>query len=284
MPNSIRPERQSQQAQAGIVKAQSNVTLADTTYRRYSDVLAGGVSDQDRDEKRAQLDQAKADLKVATANESAAKAEVQRLEAMQGFKNVTAPFAGVITARNYDVGALMSSSSTTTTKELFQLDQTNPLRVFVKVPQSHAAGIQQGQPAELLVRNYPGRAFAGSITRSAGSIDSATRTLRVEIDVTNADNLLFAGMYGQVRLRANQQQPPLLVPSSALIYNADGLSLAVAREGRVHFQKVAAGRDLGVEIEILEGLSDHDQVISDPSEQLKEGMEVELAPMSQPQT
>jgi RND family efflux transporter MFP subunit len=265
-----------EQSKANLEKARMTFALAQTTLRRYQDaVKSGGVAQQDFDEKSSQLDQARASLNVANAAVTFSQAEVQRLEALQGFEKVTAPFDGIICARNYDIGALLAATGTGSGKELFQIDQTDTLRVFVKVPQAYATAVQPGQKAALQVRNYPGRSFEGRVTRFAGSIDPTTRTLRVEIDVPNRENLLFGGMYGQIKLDVTNGQPPLLVPTNALVYNADGLSLAVVRGGKIHFQKVSTGRDLGAEIEILEGLAGDELVVSNPGEQIREGCEVQ---------
>src|SRR5262249_10284732 len=149
-------------------------------------------------------EQAKANVGVADAALVSAKAEVQRLTVMQGFEKVTAPFAGTITARNYDVGALLSASATA--RELFQIDNMETLRAFVAVPQVDATSIAVDQPAELPVRNYRERAFEGRVPRTAGTVDPATRTMRVQVDVPNSEHLLFGGMYAQVRFKAATPQ------------------------------------------------------------------------------
>ncbi|HOA75396.1 MAG TPA: efflux RND transporter periplasmic adaptor subunit [Phycisphaerae bacterium] len=263
-----------QQAEASLAKAEVDLALAESTFRRYDEVAqAGGVARQELDEKRTQVDQARAGVNVARANLEAARAEIQHLEALKSFARITAPFAGVITARNYDVGALLSPSSA---RPLFQMEQIDTLRVFVNVPQTSATAIEPGQKAELRVSNYPGRAFQGKLVRSAGSIDPTTRTLRVEIHVPNTDRLLYAGMYGQVRLTLTKNRHAWLVPASALIYNADGLSVAIVENDAVHFREVTAGRDHGTRIEILEGLTGTEQVITNPGEHLLEGLPVEV--------
>jgi RND family efflux transporter MFP subunit len=273
-----------QQAEASLDKAQVDLKLAESTLHRYDDVaLAGGVAQQELDEKRTQLDQARAGLNVAQANVEAARAQVQQLTALQGFARITAPFAGVITARNYDTGALLTPSNLSSTKPLFQMEQIDTLRVFVDVPQSYADSVKAGQQGQLQVRNFSGRSFSGAVVRSAGSIDASTRTLRVEIHVPNKDNLLYAGMYGQVRLQVTRDQQVLIVPASALVYNADGLSLATVQDGKVHFVKVTAGRDSGTEIEILDGLSGDDQVVTNPGEHIQENMLVDMVITTQPE-
>jgi RND family efflux transporter MFP subunit len=268
-----------EQAKVNLVKAQTDLNLAQITLNRYESVTdKRAVSQQDLDNARAQYESSKASVDVAKAAISSAQYEVQRLEVLQGFEKVWSPFAGTITARNYDVGALLSPASTGGARELFQIARTDTLRVFVNVPQEYAATVQVGQSAELLVQNYPGRRFDGQVVRSAGVVNPTMRTLRVEVDVPNADNRLFAGMYGQVRFHVTQAQPPLLIPSSALIYNADGLSVAVVTDGKVHFQKIAVARDFGNELEVSEGLSGHETIVSNPGERLAEGLAVRTAP------
>ena len=267
-----------EQARANLVKAESDENLAKITYDRYlavSDKRA--VSQQDVDDKRAAWEQAKAGVEVAKAAIGSADSEVKRLEVLQAFEKVTAPFTGTITVRNFYVGALLSPTSTGPGKEMFQIAETDVLRVFVNVPQAYAADVQVGKSADLIVRNYPGRTFEGQITRTAAAVDPMTRTLRVEVDVPNPESLLFAGMYGEVQFHVTSSSPPLLVPTSALVYNADGLSLGVVKEGQVHFQKVAVGRDFGNELEITEGLTGSEDVITNPGERLKEGLKVRIA-------
>jgi RND family efflux transporter MFP subunit len=265
-----------QQSQATIEKTRMDLALAQTTLDRYSDVAkSGGVAQQDLDERRTQVDLARAALNVARASLESTQAEVQRLAALQGFQKITAPFAGVITARNYDVGTLLSPSDTGAGRELFRLDRTDVLRAFVKVPQASATAVRPGNTVELRVRNYPGRIFRGEVTRSAGAIDASTRTLRVQVDVANPDNVLLAGMYGQATLSIPEEHPTWVVPATAIIYNAEGLSLALVREGRVCFQKVTAGRDLGNEMEIEVGLDGTESVVLNAGNDLKEGTAVQ---------
>jgi RND family efflux transporter MFP subunit len=271
-----------EQAKANIEKAATDLALAQTTWKRYENVGSGGVSQQELDEKRTQVDQAKAGLNVARANLVAAEMDVKRLEALQGFQKVTAPFAGRISTRNYDVGALLSPGNSGPGKELFQVDRTDKMRVFVKVPQGYATGIKEGQTAELAIRNYPGRPFEGKVSRFAATLDSSTRTLRTELDVPNREGLLLGGMYGTVKFKVTQDRPPLLVPTSALVYDAAGRQLALVRNGKVHMQSVSLGRDLGMELEILDGLSPDDLLIANPGQRIREGVQVQIAQPRQP--
>jgi RND family efflux transporter MFP subunit len=268
-----------EQAKVNLVKAQTDLNLAQVTLNRYESITdKRAVSQQDLDNARAQYESSKASVDVAKAAISSAQYEVQRLEVLQGFEKVWSPFAGTITARNYDIGALLAPAASGGARELFQIARTDTLRVFVNVPQEYAATVQTGQTADLLVQNYPGTRFAGHVVRSTGVVNPTTRTLRFEVDVPNPGNRLFAGMYGQVRFRVTQAEPPLLIPSSALIYNADGLSVAVVNDGKVHFQKVAVARDFGNELEVSEGLTSHETIVSNPGERLAEGLAVKTAP------
>ena len=203
-----------EQANAALDKAKVDLGLAQTTLEHYEGFAkSGGVTQQQLDERRTQFNQAKTALAGAEASVASAKAEVQRLEALQGFEKVTAPFAGVISARNYDVGALLSPGGAGSVRPLFQIDRVDTLRVFVNVPQGYATLVRPGPEGSAHgVRNYPARRFEGQVTRSAGAIDMATRTLRVEVDVANADGVLFGGMYGQVLFEVTQSNPPFLVP------------------------------------------------------------------------
>lgn len=266
-----------QQAQANIEKAKMDLGLGETTWNRYQTVGAGGVSQQELDEKRTQLDQAKAGLNVARANMVAAQAEVQRLEALSNFKQVNAPFAGTISTRNYDVGALLSPGGSGASRELFQIARTDILRIFAQVPQAYATLIEDGQRVKLHVSNYPGVTFEGKVTRSSGTLNPSTRTLRVQIDVANDEQLLFAGMYGQLTFHITQDRPPLLVPSSALIFDAHGLQVSVLRDGKARMKAITVGRDFGKEIEVLQGLTESDVIITNPGQRVHEGTEVQIA-------
>jgi RND family efflux transporter MFP subunit len=275
-----------EQAKATVVKAQADVDVANTDYQRYLKSQAqspGSVTPQDVDAKRGAYDDAVGALKVAMATVDQDNASVQQLAVQQGFEEVTAPFSGTITARNYDVGALITASNTSTGKELFDIADIDTLRVFVNVPQTYATNIRIGQPGFLTVRNYGDRQFQGTVTRTAGALDQTTRTIPFEIDFDNSDGALYAGMYGQARLPTSEPTPPLTIPSSAMIFNAQGTQVAVVRDGVVHLQKVMIGRDLGTELEITSGVSKDDQVISNPGERISEGVKVKInTPVTQP--
>jgi len=262
------------QANAAVVKSQNDYDLAKTTYDRYQSFgKSGGVTQQQIDEKLNALTQAKSARENANAALAASQADVQRLQAVQGFQKITAPFDGTITARNYDVGALLSSSTAT---PMFDLAQTETLRVFVNVPQTSATLVKVGQTAELAVSNYPKRLFEGKVTRSADSLDPTTRTIKFEVTFPNKDGLLYAGMYGQIIFHLKPVDPPLIVPTSALVFNAQGLRLATVKDGKVAFKTVSVGRDFGTELEILQGIAENEQVVANPGERLRDGVDVQI--------
>jgi RND family efflux transporter MFP subunit len=160
---------------------------------------------------------------------------------------------------------------------MFHIAHTDLLNVYVNVPQTYATNIKTGQPAYLMVRNYPGKEFSGIVARSAGALDSNTRTLPFELHFANPDGTLYAGMYGQARLLVTTEQKVLTIPASALVFNAEGLNVALVRDDKVHFQKITTGRDLGNELEVTAGLTPEDQVVSNPGERLREGVDVRVA-------
>jgi RND family efflux transporter MFP subunit len=266
-----------EQAKANANKTQVDLDLAQKTLRRYEELAqTNAVAQQQIDEKRSALDQARAAAEAAKATVAAAQATVGRLTTLQGFEKVMAPFAGTITVRNYDVGTLLSSSNTGPGKEMFRLEQIDTLRVFVNVPQTYVTSIKNGQLANLIIRNFPARPFTGKVVRSSQSLDAATRTLRFEVDIPNADHVLRAGMYGQVKFQLQNDAPSLTVPTSALVFGGDGTKVAVVQEGKIRLQKVTVGRDYGTEVEVPLGLSGEEQVVANPDERIIDGAEVEI--------
>lgn len=277
------------QAQAAIDQAQANhqqgkteLELTRLTAERLKHLVAkGAVSRQDDDQAQAQY-QAKVaavqsldkGIAVQRANLAAAQASVARLEKLKGYQIVRAPFAGVITQRNIDAGALVTAGTTL----LFRIAQTNTLRTYLNVPQNFANSVKAGQEASLTVSNLPGRKFKGTVARSTGSLDAASRTLLVEVHVPNAANELMPGMYADVELTSVKADPPLLVPSEALIVRADGTQVALVRADQtVHLQKITAGRDYGDRLEVLTGLEEGDILIANPGD-VSEGMKVDPVP------
>ncbi|MGA2715610.1 MAG: efflux RND transporter periplasmic adaptor subunit [Bryobacteraceae bacterium] len=279
-----------QQAQAALEQAIANnqqgktdMELARITAQRSAQLIVrGAISRQDDDQYQAQYQAKLAALQslekaidVQRANVGAAASNVARLEKMQSYTVVQAPFDGVITLRNVDVGALVNSGSTM----LFRIAQTDVLRTYVNVPQTYADFIRPGQPAVLTVTNLPGRQFTGHVARSASALDPSSRTLLVEIQVPNADNALLPGMYARVELSSVRGDPPLLIPSDAMIVRADGPQVAVVRADRtLHIQKIEVGRDYGDRIEVLNGLNEGDTIVSNPGDVAREGLKVEIVP------
>ena len=268
------------QALANLEQGRSNMELARITAERWSKVVArGGVSKQENDQYQAQYQAQVAgvqSLEKAVAaqrsNVAQAEANVSHINEVQGYREVKAPFAGVITLRNVDVGALVSAGNTL----LFRIAQTGTLRTFVNVPQTNASSIRQGEGARLKVSNLPGREFKGMVARTANSLDPTSRTMLVEVQVPNADGALLPGMYASVQLDDARSSSPVLVPGDALQVGADGTKVAVLRpDNTVHFQKIEVGRDYGDKLEVLSGLTDGDTIIPRPGDAVKEGGTVE---------
>ena len=260
-------DRELSQARAQLVQAEAARDLAGTTAKRWREMLAGRtVSSQEADEKSG-------DLQLKKATVEAARANVQRLEDVAGFAKITAPFAGTITARNLDVGQLVNAGSGT---ELFRLGQLARLRVFVRVPQSHARSVDVGQKAELTLTEIPGRKFAATIVRTAGAVDPASRTLLTELEVDNDKGEILAGSYAQVHLPDTRPEPTATLPSNTLVFRPDGVKIAFVAGGRIDFRTITLGRDFGHVVEILSGLDPADQVVVNPSDSLLQGAEVRV--------
>jgi membrane fusion protein, multidrug efflux system len=273
------------QANANVTKAQSDLQLANATYERYHGLLAtGSVTQQDLDTRQSTASQAAAEKAAADAAVKSAQAMVDRLTVQQGFEKIYAPFSGTITFRNYDNGARITASDTAAGHELFDIADTDRLRIYVYVPQAYVTLIQQNQPVGFISqRNYGTRQFVGYVARTAGTLDPATRTLRTELDFDNKDHLLWAGMYGEVHISAHRNHPTLTVPTAAMMFEADGTQLAVVDgDNHVHFKKVTVGQDLGQRLEIVGGVSSDEKVITNPGEKLTEGAIVEIASEPQP--
>jgi len=268
------------QNEAAVDTAQSNLKLAKQTLDMYVEAKqqnSGAITEEDFNTRVSNYDQATSAVKQSQANVAAAQATVEQMKVMVSFEKIIAPFDGVITFRGYDVGALLNPSMTGPNQEIFQIQQTDPLRVFVSVPQTYSSSMKIGQPTYLKVSNYGEREFTGYVARSAAAIDPSTRTMQFELDFPNKDNALYPGMYGQARLPVLQSRPVMTIPSSSLVFNADGTQVAVVKDGKAHFQKVAVARDLGTQLEIVDGLSSDDDVVTNPGERLTDGVGVQVA-------
>jgi RND family efflux transporter MFP subunit len=274
-----------EQAKANVVKSVADVSVAETDYHRYLKAQKdnpGSVTQEDVDTKRDAYADALGALDVAKATVTQDAATVERLTVLQGFERIYAPFGGTITARTYDVGALINSSNMAAGQELFDIADTDTLRVFVDVPQNYSTEIRVGQPAYLSVRNYPQREFVGVVARMTGALSEGTRTLPYELDFPNKDGSLYAGMYGQARVPVSDAQPALLIPTSALIFNAAGLQVATVKDGKAYIRRITTGRDFGTQIEVENGLTADDDVVTNPGEHVADGVSVTVAGMDTP--
>lgn len=267
-----------QQARAAMDQTRTNLALARISMERWKTLLPEqAVSQQEMDERVATYEAQKAALRVAEENIRANEANLKRLEELQSFQHVTAPFDGVITARNVDTGALISAGGGGAgARELFRIAKTDPLRVYVNVPQTFVSYVQRGQSATVLIRELSGQRFGGHVIRHAGSLDPASRTLLTEIRLPNPKGLIFPGMYAEVEFDLPRTRPPLIIPASALVIRAEGPQVvALDREQRVRLKKVELGRDYGSRVEILSGLQPGEEVVAIPSESIRDGMLVE---------
>lgn len=259
-------DQQLKQAEAAQLQAQANLDLAKSTAERWHNLLkSDGVSQQEVDTNDAAYKARQADYAAAVAN-------VDRLKSMQSFQQVTAPFAGVITTRDIDIGALISNG---TAKELFKLAQIDVMRVYVNVPEGYSNDMHIGLPAELHIAEFPNRVFTGKIAHTAGAIDTASRTLLTEVQVPNPKGELMPGAYAQVTFSVASAEPPLVVPSNALIFRSAGPQIALVDSHKVaRLRNVTIGRDFGNSLEIISGLQPNDLVILNPPDSLSDGTPV----------
>jgi len=262
------------QLQAAIAQANANQELAGRTNARTSQlVVQGWQSKQQGDQDRLTYDAQSAALKVAQANYKAQQAQVSRLEELTGFEKVVAPFDGVISARDVDVGSLVTADVSSGTP-LFSIVRSDILRVQVYVPQDSVFGIKDGESADVLVPELPGRTFHGTVARNAQALQAGTRTLLTEVDVDNKDGTLLPGVYCTVRLAVPRPQPVVTVPSQAIIFDKTGLSVAVYENGVARLRHLDVLADNGAEVEIRSGLKPDDQIILNPPIGLIDGMRV----------
>ena len=267
-------DHQLEQARADLKTAQANEQLASITAARWQNLLkTNSVSKQE-------TDQAVSDLSARQATVDSMAANVHRLEQLQSFEKIYAPFAGVITARNTDVGALINAGAGGIPSELFHMASVNRLRVYVAVPEVDSLAAQTGAKATLTLDEFPGETFEGTIVRDSDSIDSASRTLNVEVDVDNAQGRIKTGSYALVHLKlpqaAHTSAQPLTIPSNTLLFRSEGLRVGVVRNGRVELVPITIGRDFGTTVEVVAGLQSSDQVIVNPSDSLTSGSQVQL--------
>jgi len=261
-------EQALREARAKLEQERANLTLATRTLARYR-----GLRDQDAVSPQ-QVDDQEALVNTHKASQEAMQATVQRLEAETGYERIVAPFAGTITERKIDKGDLVTAGSATNVTSLFTLAETDSLRVFVDVPQEGAYAIVAGVPAELRLRERPGRIIGGTVARTAGALDRKTRTLRTEVHIPNKEALLIPGMYVEVSLKVAGGGPLLLIPASTLRISPQGPEVMVLRDGIVKSRRITLGRDLGKEIEVLDGLKGDESLVVSPGDALADGQRV----------
>jgi RND family efflux transporter MFP subunit len=261
------------QARATAQQALANSELARATLKRWQELVDKKVvSAQEFDEKKSALDARQADLNAAQAN-------VARLEKLQGFQKVAAPFSGIVTARNIDNGALVSAGNAGQSAALFHVAQTDTLRIYVTVPQTNARSITPGQDAKVSVREIPEKTFEAKVVRTAGALDPASRTLLTELQVANRDGELFPGMYAEIKFAFPQDGRTLLVPGNTVMVQSDGPKvLTVDAKQTIRTRSVKLGRDLGDKVEILSGLNPTEPLVANPSGSLRDGAEVKIQP------
>lgn len=266
-------DQQLAQAKADLATAEANLNLAEITAARYKDLLkTDSVAQQDVDNATGNLDARKTTAESARSN-------VKRLEQLQSFEKVYAPFDGMITARNTDIGALIDSgSSGGTARELFHIAAVNRLRVYVNVPQLNSPEIKPGLKAELALTEFPGRRFEGTVVRTSGAIDNSTRTLLTEVDVENPSHLLKPGGYVEVHLKLPSPVSTFTLPVNTEIFKAAGLQVAVVKNGnKIALVPITPGRDFGADIEVVAGLKGDELVVVNPPDSLTDGATVRLA-------
>ena len=268
-------DQQLEQARADLKNAQANAQLAQITAARWQNLLkTNSVSKQE-------TDQAVSDLSARQATVDSMGANVHRLEQLQSFEKVYAPFAGVITARNTDIGALINAGAGGVPQELFHMAAVNRLRIYVAVPEVDSQAAQNGARAALTLDEFPGETFQGTIVRNSDAIDLASRTLNVEVDVDNAQGRIRTGAYVFVHLKMPQSShaatQSLTIPANTLLFRSEGLRVGVVRNGRAELVPISIGRDYGATVEVITGLQPTDQIIVNPSDSLTSGSPVRVS-------
>ena len=265
-------DQQLRQARSDLQTAEANLNLAKITSDRYAGLLkTDSVSKQE-------ADNAEGNYAAQRATVSAAEANVKRLEELQSFEKIYAPFDGVVTARNTDIGALIDSGSSGGTRtELFHIAQPDKLRVYVNVPEAYAAGVKPGFNVDLMVSEFPGRRFPGTLVRTAEAIDQTTRTLLVEVRVNNPTGTLFSGAYAEAHFKLPTAASSFVLPVNTLLFRSEGLRIATIADGNhAELRPITVGHDYGTEIEVVAGLSGDESVIVNPPDSLVSGQEVHV--------
>jgi RND family efflux transporter MFP subunit len=269
-------DQQLAQSKADLNTSKANTALALTTASRYTDLLkSDSVSKQE-------VDNTSGDLAAKAATQNSAEANVRRLEDLESFKRIYAPFSGVITRRNVDFGNLINAGNGGVAQQLFVLAQIDPLRVYVNVPEAAAASIHPGLGAYLVLAQFPGRRFEGRVVRTANAIDLASRTLLTEVDVPNKNGELLPGGYAEVHLEVKIAGARLQVPVNALLFRAEGLrAVTIDENHKTHLTPLSIGRDYGTTLEVLQGLKPDDYIVVNPADSLDEGVTVNVKVLPQ---
>jgi RND family efflux transporter MFP subunit len=264
-------DQQLSQARADLETSKANANLSRITATRYEELIkTDGVSKQE-------VDNAAGDYAAKQAIVASSQANVRRLEELESFKHIYAPFSGVITRRNVDLGTLINAGNGGSSQQLFFLSQTDPMRVYVNVPESAAPSIRPGLVASLELTQFPGRKFQGKVVRTAESIDLNSRTLLTEVDVPNKSGELLPGGYAQVHLDVKIIGQRLQVPVNALLFRSEGLrAIAVDSNHQLHFRALTIGRDYGIALEVLQGLNASDWIVLNPADSLDDGQHVNV--------
>jgi RND family efflux transporter MFP subunit len=263
-------DQQLEQARAELKTAQANLEIAQITATRWLNLVkTNSVSQQE-------TDQAVSDLNAKRALVDSNKANVDRLEQLQAFERVTAPFDGVITVRNTDVGDLIQAGDNSAPKELFRLASIRKLRIYIPVPEVYAADVTNGQSVKVTLDAFPNQEFAGTVVRNSDAIDLNSRTLNVEVDVENPAGKLFPGAYAFVHLKVPASAGSVTLPSNTLLFRSEGLRAGVIRDGHVVLTPITIGQDYGSAVEVLSGLTPNDAVIVNPSDSLANGAAVHV--------
>ncbi|MGO9519530.1 MAG: efflux RND transporter periplasmic adaptor subunit [Candidatus Korobacteraceae bacterium] len=270
-------DQQVEQSISNLDTAKANLALAEVTKNRYQGLLTKkAVSQQDVDNAVGTYNANKAIVEADQAN-------VKQLQALQSFEKIYAPFDGIVTARNTDIGDLINSGSAGGVKtDLYHIAQPGTLRVYVNVPEEYSQGIKEGMTADITLAEFPGRKFQGKLVRTADAINMTTRTLLIEVDVANPAGTLLTGSYAEVHLAIPTQASTFVIPVNTLIFRSEGLHVCVVKNGKVVLTAVTAGHDFGNTIEIVAGLKADDQVIVNPPDSIVHGQEVQIVQATLP--
>ena len=270
-------DQQLAQSLSNLNTAKANLALAEITKNRYEGLIkTNAVAQQD-------VDNAVGSYKANQAIVEADEANVKQLQALQGFERVYAPFDGVVTARNTDIGDLIDSGSSGGVKtDLFHIAQPGVLRVYVNVPEEYSQGVKVGMTANLALAEFPGRTFRGKLVRTADAINVTTRTLLIEVDVENPTGTLLTGSYAEVHLQVPTPASTYLIPVNTLLFRSEGLHVGIVKDGKVELTAVTPGHDFGDQIEIVSGLKANDQVIVNPPDSIVAGQQVQIVQATLP--